>query len=236
MASLAFSWSDWWDVTLMTWQPQYSPEIGHAPGLDLPTDLTALWNSEQKMFSYHHRLHDDLFNSVLHTLADAFPRACVRDRSGLFIGTEWFNVLLTDAGGLPFLCLRDPCIPDSRGTMNTLERLHAFIGLWVKGGGQWSVRVYILKEFENDRADLQEKKCRVGTFILFDFWQRKLINPKWEAYDLPFNVPRNKSLHVNIFFYSRNVWMILDYYDVRGPSYLVLQWGQRKTISGPETS
>lgn len=54
------------------------------------------------------------------------------------------------------------------------------------------------------------KKCRVCTSILFDFWQRKLINPKWEAWDLPFNIPKNKSLHVIIFFYSRNVWMILD--------------------------
>lgn len=86
------------------------------------------------MFSYHHRLCGDLFNSVLQTLADAFPRARVRDRSGLFIGTGWFNVLLTDAGGLPFLCLRDPCIPDSRGTKECSGNI-ACIGLWVENYG-----------------------------------------------------------------------------------------------------
>lgn len=203
MASLAFSLSDWWDVTLMTWQPQYSPEIGHAPGLDLPTDLTALWNSEQKMFFFYHpRLHDDLFNSVLHTLADAFPRACVRDRSGLFIGTGWFNVLLTDAGGLPFLCLRDPCIPDSRGTMNGKIACRKWLA--IKRACIYSVGIW---KWQGRSLGI---KCRVCTSILFDFWQRKLINPKWEAWDLPFNILKNKSPHVNIFFYSRNVWMMLD--------------------------
>ncbi len=67
-------------------------------------------------------------------------------------------------------------------------------------------------------------------------WQRKLINHKREGWDLPLNIPRSKSLHFNIFFYYWNIWNIFNYYVISGPSYLVLQWGQRKTISGSEIS